>query len=109
MPDTAIPVNVHRYFAMTVALVTTNGKSGPHVMAAEWALQVSYEPMLIAIFIHDSSTLWNIRQPRAFGLHIASDAQAQLVNIAGGYSGTEIAKLTIPGTFLRIAARASLY
>jgi flavin reductase (DIM6/NTAB) family NADH-FMN oxidoreductase RutF len=100
---TAAPVqdnsNVHRYFATTVGLITTDGKHGRNVMAAEWTMQISYEPMLIAIFIHDSPTLWNIRDTRAFGVNIASDGQAELVNIAGGYSGTELDKLGIPGTF----------
>lgn len=91
--------NVHRYFATTVALVTTSGKRGRNVMAAEWAMQVSYEPMLVAVFIHDSPTLWNIKETGAFGINIAADDQADLVNIAGGYSGTEMAKLEIPGTF----------
>jgi flavin reductase (DIM6/NTAB) family NADH-FMN oxidoreductase RutF len=91
---------LHRCFATTVALVTSDGKRyGPNVMACEWAMQVSYEPMLIAIFIHESPTLCNIRETGAFGVNIASDAQAELVNVAGGYSGAEIAKLSIPGLF----------
>jgi flavin reductase (DIM6/NTAB) family NADH-FMN oxidoreductase RutF len=68
-------------------------------MAAEWTMHVSYEPMLVAVFIHDSPTLWNIKDRGVFGVNIASDDQAALVNIAGGYSGTEIEKLAIPGTF----------
>jgi flavin reductase (DIM6/NTAB) family NADH-FMN oxidoreductase RutF len=90
---------VHRYFATTVGLITTDGRHGPNVMAAEWTMQVSYDPMLIAIFIHDSPTLWNIKDSRAFGVNIASQGQSELVNIAGGYSGTEIDKLAIPGVF----------
>lgn len=101
MPE--IPDNVHRYFATTVGLITTNGRSGPNVMAAEWTMHVSYEPMLVAIFIHDSPTLWNIKDTGVFGVNIASDDQAALVNIAGGYSGTEIEKLAIPGTFATYA------
>jgi flavin reductase (DIM6/NTAB) family NADH-FMN oxidoreductase RutF len=91
--------NVHRYFATTVGMITTEGKHGRNVMAAEWTMQVSYEPMLIVIFIHDSPTLWNIRDSGTFGVNIASDDQAELVNIAGGYSGTEVDKLGIPCTF----------
>lgn len=91
--------SVHRYFATTVGLITTDGKHGRNVMAAEWTMQISYDPMLIAIFIHDSPTLWNIRDRMTFGVNIASGDQAQLVNIAGGYSGTEIDKLAIPGIF----------
>jgi flavin reductase (DIM6/NTAB) family NADH-FMN oxidoreductase RutF len=97
--------NVHRYFATTVGLITTKGKHGQNVMSAEWTMQVSYDPILIAIFIHDSPTYWNIEQSRAFGVNIASDDQAELVNIAGGYSGTEIDKLAIPSTFKTFAAK----
>jgi flavin reductase (DIM6/NTAB) family NADH-FMN oxidoreductase RutF len=103
MPD--IMDNVHRYFATTVGLVTTKGKHGPNVMAAEWTMQISYEPMLIAIFIHESPTYWNIEETKVFGVNIASDDQAELVNIAGGYSGTEIEKLAIPGTFATYKAK----
>ncbi|HVX02945.1 MAG TPA: flavin reductase family protein [Nitrososphaera sp.] len=99
MPGTAIQDNAYRYFATTVALVTTYGKQGQNVMAAEWAMQISYEPMLVAVFIHDSPTLWNIKETGAFGVSVAADDQADLVNIAGGYSGTEISKLAIPHTF----------
>lgn len=99
MRDTKLE-RVHRYFATTVALVTTIGnRYGPNVMAAEWAMQVSYDPMTIAVFIHDSPTYSNIRDSRTFGVNVASDEQAELVNLAGGYSGTEISKLDIPGAF----------
>lgn len=97
MPE--IMDNVHRYFATTVGLITTKGSKGRNVMAAEWTLHVSYDPMLIAIFIHESPTYSNIQETQVFGVNIASDQQAELVNIAGGYSGTEIDKLGIPGTF----------
>jgi flavin reductase (DIM6/NTAB) family NADH-FMN oxidoreductase RutF len=91
--------NVHRYFATTVGLITTKGSKGRNVMAAEWTMHVSYEPMLIAVFVHDSPTYWNMQETNVFGVNIASDKQAELVNISGGYSGTEIDKLGIPGTF----------
>jgi flavin reductase (DIM6/NTAB) family NADH-FMN oxidoreductase RutF len=55
--------------------------------------------MLIAVFIHDSPTYWNIEETKVFGVNMASDEQSHLVNIAGGYSGTEIQKLNIPNTF----------
>lgn len=94
-----IMYNVHRYFATTVGLITTKGSRGRNVMAAEWTMHISYEPMLIAVFVHDSPTYWNIQETQVFGVNIASDDQAELVNIAGGYSGTEIDKLGIPGIF----------
>ena len=101
MPEQDIMDNVHRYFATTVALITTKGsKYGQNVMAAEWTMQISYEPMLIAVIVHESPTYWNMEQNRVFGVNIASEEQAELVNIAGGYSGTEIDKLAIPSAFV---------
>jgi flavin reductase (DIM6/NTAB) family NADH-FMN oxidoreductase RutF len=97
MPE--IMDNVHRYFATTVGLITTNGSKGRNVLAAEWTMHVSYEPMLIAVFVHESPTYQNMQEAQAFGVNIASDKQAELVNIAGGYSGTEVDKLGIPGVF----------
>ncbi len=90
---------VHRYFATTVGLITTKGSKGRNVMAAEWTMHISYEPMLIAIFVHDSPTYWNIQETQVFGVNIASDDQAELVNVAGAYSAREIDKLGIPGIF----------
>jgi len=98
MPE--IMDNVHRYFATTVGLITTkSSRHGQNVMAAEWTMHIAYEPMLIAVFVHESPTYWNIEETRVFGVNIASDDQAELVNIAGGYSGTELDKLAIPSTF----------
>src|SRR5213594_1308875 len=103
MPE--IMDNVHRYFATTVGLITTKVKNGQNVMAAEWTMHISYDPMLIAVFVHESPTYWNIDETQVFGINIASDDQADLVNIAGGYSGTEIDKLAIPHTFKTYRAK----
>jgi flavin reductase (DIM6/NTAB) family NADH-FMN oxidoreductase RutF len=104
MPE--IMDNAHRYFATTVGLITTKGsKHGQNVMAAEWTMHVAYEPMLIAIFVHESPTYWNIEETRVFGVNLASEDQAELVNIAGGYSGIEIEKLAIPRTFSTYGAK----
>lgn len=89
----------YRYFATTVALITTTGTRGPNVMAAEWTMQISYDPMLVAVFVHRSPTYRNLLEKRAFGVNIASDDQAELVNLAGGYSAKELDKLSIPGAF----------
>jgi flavin reductase (DIM6/NTAB) family NADH-FMN oxidoreductase RutF len=98
--------NAYRYFATTVGLITTKGsKHGQNVMAAEWTMHIAYEPMLIAIFVHDSPTYWNIEETRVFGVNLASEDQAELVNIAGGYSGIEIEKLAIPRTFSTYGAK----
>ncbi|MGB6464059.1 MAG: flavin reductase family protein, partial [Nitrosotalea sp.] len=69
-------------------------------MAAEWTMQISYEPMLIAVFIHEgSNTLKNIKKTKQFGVNVASEKQSTLVSIAGGYSRKEIDKLSIHNSF----------
>ena len=89
-----------RHFVTGVSMITSNGYFGKNVMAAEWTMQISYDPLLIAIFLHESSiTLKNIRETKEFGVNAASDKQSTLVNIAGGYSGTEINKLKVKNSF----------
>jgi len=73
-------------------------------MAAEWVLQISYNPVLIAIFIHKGSqTLKNIEKTKEFGVNVASKDQTSEVNIAGGYSGFEIDKLSLKNIFKTFA------
>jgi flavin reductase (DIM6/NTAB) family NADH-FMN oxidoreductase RutF len=89
-----------RYFVTGVSMITSIGSLGRNVMAAEWTMQVSYDPLLVAVFIHyGASTLKNIRETKEFGVNVASDKQTSLVNIAGGYSRTEIDKLRVRNTF----------
>lgn len=89
-----------RFFVTGVSLVTSYGPQGQNVMAAEWTMQVSYEPMLLAVFIHDGScTLRNIKKTKYFGVNVASETQSGLVSIAGGFSGNEIDKLRIRDLF----------
>ena len=57
--DRKIAQKSQRYFMTGVSLITSNGSQGQNVMAAEWTMQVSYEPMLIAVFIHCIDPLWN--------------------------------------------------
>ena len=96
---------VNRYFTTGVGLITSTGKHGSNVMAVEWTMQISYEPMLIAIFIHESSSTYeNILKTKEFGVNMSSNEQDSLVNIAGGYSRKEIDKLNI-GLFDIYSAR----
>jgi len=91
---------IERYFTTGVGLITSTGRHGSNVMAAEWTLHISYEPMLIAIFIHkDEATYDNIMQTREFGVNMSTDEQADLVNISGGYSRKEIDKLNVGDLF----------
>jgi len=91
---------IERYFATGVGLITSTGNNGPNVMAAEWTLHISYDPMLIAIFIHKGEVTYeNIMQTREFGVNMSTDQQASLVNISGGYSRKEIDKLSVRNLF----------
>ena len=81
-------------------MITSRGVKGPNIMAAEWVLQISYNPVLIAIFIHKGSqTLKNIEKTKEFGVNVASKEQTSEVNIAGGYSGFEIDKMSLKNIF----------
>ena len=92
--------NIQRHFLTGVSMITSTSSSDNNVMAAEWTMQISYAPLLIAVFLHDSSvTLKNIRKTREFGVNVASEDQTSLVNISGGYSGSEIYKLKVRNSF----------
>src|SRR5579872_2489972 len=89
-----------RFFMTGVSLITSYGPHGKNVMAAEWTMQISYNPLLIAVFIHKgSSTLSNIKSTKKFGINLSSEKQSTLVSIAGGYSRKEIDKLKINDLF----------
>ncbi len=93
--------NARRLFMTGISFITSNGPSGQNVMAAEWTMQISYKPMLIAVFIHEgSSTLKNIKKTKQFGVNVASEKQSTLVSIAGGYSRKEIDKLSVRNSFV---------
>ncbi len=90
----------HRYFATGVSMITSSGVKGNNVMAVEWTMQVSYDPMLIAIFIHKGSvTLNNILKTKEFGVNVASDEQSTALSTAGGFSRIELDKLLITDVF----------
>jgi flavin reductase (DIM6/NTAB) family NADH-FMN oxidoreductase RutF len=92
--------NAQKHFVTGISMITSVGQSGHNVMAAEWTMQISYDPFLIAVFIHHGSvTLKNIRKTKEFGVNVASESQSDLVSIAGGYSGSEIKKLEIKNSF----------
>ncbi|MFI5416278.1 MAG: flavin reductase family protein [Nitrososphaerales archaeon] len=94
------PSKSERYFTTGLAMITSRGNNGPDVMAAEWVMQISYHPVLIGAFIHEGSqTLKNIERTKEFGINVASQDQTTGVNIAGGYSGTELDKLKIKSIF----------
>ncbi|MGI0006897.1 MAG: flavin reductase family protein [Nitrosotalea sp.] len=98
------PSKAERYFSTGVSMITSRGTKGPNVMAAEWAMQILYSPVLIAIFIHNGSqTIKNIEKTKEFGVNVASKDQTTQVNVVGGYSGSEIDKLKIKNIFETIS------
>ena len=83
--------DAQKYFVTGVSMITSTGPLGHNVMAAEWTMQISYDPLLIAVFVHQSAaTFKNIKKTKEFGVNVATDEQTSLVNIAGGYSRSEI-------------------
>ena len=92
--------DAQKYFVTGVSMITSTGPFGHNVMAAEWTMQISYDPLLIAVFIHQgAATFKNIKKTKEFGVNVATDEQTTLVNIAGGYSRTEIDKLKVRNHF----------
>ncbi len=95
-----VPSKAERYFSTGISMITSRGPHGPNIMAAEWVMQISYSPVLVAIFIHKgSNTIKNIEKTKEFGVNVASKEQTTEVSIAGGYSGSEINKLEIRNIF----------
>jgi flavin reductase (DIM6/NTAB) family NADH-FMN oxidoreductase RutF len=57
-------------------MITSRGSNGPNIMTAEWVMQISYQPVLIGVFIHEGSqTLKNIEKSKEFGINVASQEQ----------------------------------
>ena len=64
-------------------------------MAAEWAFQVSYQPMRFIVLVYSGdSTHENIIESKEFGVNFVSADDAILANIAGSYTGKEVNKLS---------------
>ena len=81
-------------FVTNVGLITSNGKHGHDVMAAEWTFQISYDPGLIAVSIGPGkATFENITETKYFGVSIAAEDQTAISSIAGGSSGKKVNKV----------------
>jgi flavin reductase (DIM6/NTAB) family NADH-FMN oxidoreductase RutF len=83
-------------FVTNLSLVTSRGKWGDNIMAAEWVHQVSYEPGLIMVNVHDfDATAENILETKEFGVSIVTEALKDMIGIAGGNSGKEVDKISV--------------
>ncbi len=81
-------------FATNVGLITSYGPHGPNIMAAEWTLQISYDPGLFLVSVGPSkATHDNILSSKFFGVSIAARDQSVLSSLAGGSSGKEFSKI----------------
>lgn len=88
----------YKYFASTVALITSySPQHGANVMACEWTMCVSWEPILVMSLIAQSDyTHEIILASREFGVNMCSDQQATLANLAGRSSGRDTNKFALP-------------
>ena len=85
----------HRTVTM-VALLTTRAGDRRNVMACEWAMLVTLNPLRFVISVgphHETHGL--IEQSGEFGLNFCSDRQARLAHIAGSYSLKDTDKWTL--------------
>lgn len=85
---------ISNQFITNVGLITSDGPSGPNVMACEWTHHISYSPGLIAISLgHTKATVENIRSSKEFGINICANDQSILASVAGGYTGIKYDKI----------------
>ncbi len=76
-----------RQTTTAVALLTCSANGRDNVMACEWAMLVSNNPVCFVISVHPSHESHAILEAAGeFGLSFCSDAQAELSHIAGSYS-----------------------
>ena len=85
----------YRLFTTSVALITTTGKRGPNVMAAEWTFNVSYEPFLILVAIEPGeATHEAIAETGEFGVSLLAEDQVVGMGFAGHFSKHDTDKLS---------------
>lgn len=84
-----------RRFTTGVALITTQSRRGPNVMAAEWTFQVSYDPFLIAVHVAPGeATHEAIAETGEFGVNVLGEDQVDAMAFAGHFSKHSVDKLT---------------
>ena len=82
-------------FTTTVGLITTKGRRGPNVMAAEWTFVVSRNPFLIAVHLRPKDATHDaIAEKREFGVSLVAEDQVAAMGFAGHFTFHETDKLT---------------
>ncbi len=95
--DKAASLPVYKYFASTVALITTHSGEKSNVMACEWTMNVCNQPLrIMSIIKKEDLTHTFIMDSREFGVNICSDQQSQIAHLAGDTSGRLNDKLAHP-------------
>ena len=83
-------------FITNVGLITSYGKHGDNIMAAEWTHHISYSPGLIAVCVgHGKATYDNIKETKEFGVGISANNQNVLASVAGSSSGRDLNKIEV--------------
>jgi flavin reductase (DIM6/NTAB) family NADH-FMN oxidoreductase RutF len=80
----------------TVALITARAGELENVMACEWAMMASSNPLCFVISVHPTHLTHDlIVKSGEFGLSFCSDAQARLSHISGSYSQHDVDKWSL--------------
>ncbi len=83
-------------FITNVGLITSNGRWGHNVMAAEWTHHISYSPGLVAVNIGpEDATTDNIMGSKEFGVNLAAENQNVLSSVSGRSTGKEVDKIAV--------------
>jgi len=84
-----------RAFTTTCALITTDGPEGPNVMAAEWTLNVSYDPFLILVAVNPANKTHDILLgSKEFDVNLVSEERVTAMAFAGHYSKADPDKIS---------------
>ena len=84
-----------KHFVTGVGLITSRGrKYGYDVMSAEWTMQISYNPPIIAVFINPKDvTHANILETKVFGVNMVADDMPAISHLCGSVSRRDYDKL----------------
>lgn len=97
-PSAPRKVPLHKYFASSITLITSAAPGRtPNVMACEWTMNVSYQPLLVLALVERADyTHELITASGEFGVNRCSSAQTGLVDFAGRNTGWKVDKLDAP-------------
>lgn len=97
-PPAPQKVPLHKYFASSITLITSAAPGRtPNVMACEWTMNVSYQPLLVLALVERADyTHELITASGEFGVNRCSSTQTALVDFAGRNTGWKVDKIAAP-------------